>query len=347
MGVVLASIVAAVAITVAVTGPTATPSQTARLSATLASEQQVASTANGRGYWLVASDGGVFAFGNAEFFGSLAGQHLNAPIVGLLPTPDDQGYWLVASDGGVFSFGDAAFFGSEGNHHLNGPVVGIASTAGAGSGPSGASGASGAVGPAGPQGPQGTTGPAGEAGPTGPQGAQGAQGAQGTTGPAGPAGPAGAQGPQGTTGPPGAAASNVIYGRIIGVDFGARLGYTGAPSGISTAGTTDLLSEELSATNALTLQNLQVTLVLPGSDTADPVPGAPNQSSVSFLFVDQNGNVNLCLIPPGASACSLAAVGTIPSGGLLGVGVGIQGGPLPGLLTGYTPDVVFNYQAIP
>jgi hypothetical protein len=97
----------------------------------------VASTANGQGYWLVASDGGVFTFGNAGFFGSLAGHHLNAPVVGLLPTPDDQGYWLVAADGGVFSFGDAPFFGSLGQVHLNGPVVGIASTAGAGSGPPG------------------------------------------------------------------------------------------------------------------------------------------------------------------------------------------------------------------
>ena len=310
----MASIVALVAITVAVTGSKARPPQTARLSATLASAQQVASTTSGHGYWLVASDGGVFTFGNAGFFGSLAGQHLNAPIVGLLPTPDDQGYWLVASDGGVFSFGDAAFFGSEGDHHLNGPVVGIASTAGAGSGPPGSPG------PAGPQGPQGATG---SPGPPGPQGLQGA------------------------TGPPGPAAANVIYGRIIGVDFGARLGYNGAPSGISTGSVSDLLSEQLSATNALTLQNLQVSLVQPGSDTADPVPGAPNQSSVGFLFVDQDGNVNVCVIPPGASTCSLAAVGTIPSGGLLGVGVNLEGGPATGLLSGYTPDVVFNYQAIP
>jgi hypothetical protein len=37
---------------------------------------------------------------------------LNAPIVGLAPTPDGGGYWLVAADGGVFTFGDAGFDGS-------------------------------------------------------------------------------------------------------------------------------------------------------------------------------------------------------------------------------------------
>jgi hypothetical protein len=34
------------------------------------------------GYWLVASDGGIFAF-NLPFFGSMGGKPLDAPIVGL------------------------------------------------------------------------------------------------------------------------------------------------------------------------------------------------------------------------------------------------------------------------
>ena len=61
------------------------------------------------GYWLVASDGGVFAFGDARFYGSIGGEHLNQPVVGMAATPDGGGYWLVASDGGVFAFGDARF----------------------------------------------------------------------------------------------------------------------------------------------------------------------------------------------------------------------------------------------
>jgi hypothetical protein len=85
-----------------------------------------------QGYWMVASDGGVFAgdapFGNAHFYGSTGNVHLNAPVVGMAATPDGHGYWLVASDGGIFSFGNAHFYGSTGNIHLNAPVVGMAAT---------------------------------------------------------------------------------------------------------------------------------------------------------------------------------------------------------------------------
>jgi hypothetical protein len=56
----------------------------------------------------------------------MAGNHLDAPIVGIESTPDGGGYWLVALDGGVFSFGDAQFFGSTGNMKLNAPVVDMA-----------------------------------------------------------------------------------------------------------------------------------------------------------------------------------------------------------------------------
>ena len=80
------------------------------------------------GYWLVAADGGVFSFGDAQFYGSMGGKHLNAPVVGMAPTPDGHGYWLVAADGGVFSFGDAQFYGSMGGKHLNAPVVGLTPT---------------------------------------------------------------------------------------------------------------------------------------------------------------------------------------------------------------------------
>ncbi len=80
----------------------------------------------GKGYWLVASDGGVFSFGDAHYYGSMGGKHLNAPIVGMAPTSDGHGYWLVAADGGVFAFGDATFHGSTGSLTLNAPVVGIA-----------------------------------------------------------------------------------------------------------------------------------------------------------------------------------------------------------------------------
>jgi hypothetical protein len=80
------------------------------------------------GYWITASDGGIFSFGNAGFFGSMGGMALNKPVVGMATTSDSKGYWLVASDGGIFSFGDAGFFGSKGGMALNKPVVGMAPT---------------------------------------------------------------------------------------------------------------------------------------------------------------------------------------------------------------------------
>ena len=88
----------------------------------------MAATPSGNGYWLVASDGGIFSYGDAGFFGSAGSIHLNKPIVGMASTPSGHGYWLVASDGGVFSYGDATFWGSTGSIHLNQPVVGMATT---------------------------------------------------------------------------------------------------------------------------------------------------------------------------------------------------------------------------
>ena len=81
-----------------------------------------------QGYWEVGSDGGIFSFGTAHFYGSMGGTPLNAPIVGIASTEDGEGYWLVAKDGGVFAFGDAHFYGSMGAGPLNQPIVGIAST---------------------------------------------------------------------------------------------------------------------------------------------------------------------------------------------------------------------------
>jgi hypothetical protein len=88
----------------------------------------MASTPNGAGYWLVASDGGVFSFGDARFHGSLADQHLRARVVGMASTPNGAGYWLVASDGNVYSFGDAQFHGSMVGKHLRAHVVGMVAT---------------------------------------------------------------------------------------------------------------------------------------------------------------------------------------------------------------------------
>jgi uncharacterized repeat protein (TIGR01451 family) len=76
----------------------------------------------------VASDGGLFSFGDAHFYGSMGGKPLNEPIVAMAVTPDGGGYWEVASDGGLFSFGDAHFYGSMGGKPLNEPIVAMTAT---------------------------------------------------------------------------------------------------------------------------------------------------------------------------------------------------------------------------
>ncbi|TMC47592.1 MAG: hypothetical protein E6J14_15180 [Chloroflexi bacterium] len=106
---------------------TATAGNGVHGSAVLTETASSGSTSGGGGYWLVASDGGVFSF-SAPFHGSTGNIRLNQPIVGIAGTPGPGGYWLVASDGGVFSFGDAGFHGSTGNRRLNQSIVGMAST---------------------------------------------------------------------------------------------------------------------------------------------------------------------------------------------------------------------------
>ena len=72
---------------------------------------------------MVASDGGIFSYGDSQFYGSIPGlglhpagsglpNSLSAPIVGMVPTDSGRGYFLVGADGGVFAFGDARFEGS-------------------------------------------------------------------------------------------------------------------------------------------------------------------------------------------------------------------------------------------
>jgi hypothetical protein len=75
------------------------------------------------GYWLVAADGGVFAF-QAGFRGSMGGQRLNAPVTGMVPYGD--GYLMVGSDGGAFNFSSQPFSGSLGAAPPNRPVAAVA-----------------------------------------------------------------------------------------------------------------------------------------------------------------------------------------------------------------------------
>jgi len=40
-------------------------------------------TPSGKGYWLVADDGGIFAFGDAAFHGSLGAQTVPGRVIGI------------------------------------------------------------------------------------------------------------------------------------------------------------------------------------------------------------------------------------------------------------------------
>jgi hypothetical protein len=67
----------------------------------------------GSSYWLAGADGGIFAFGNAGYFGSLPalGIHV-ANITSMVSTADAKGYLLFGTNGGVYAFGDAVYEGS-------------------------------------------------------------------------------------------------------------------------------------------------------------------------------------------------------------------------------------------
>jgi hypothetical protein len=105
-----------------VPGPTTTPQPLA---------QSCPAVDPDSGYRLVASDGGVFAYGSATFDGSAVpgagGQTVPAPIVGTATDPATGGYWEVGSDGTVYAFG-APFDGDLAGRSLNHPIVGMAAT---------------------------------------------------------------------------------------------------------------------------------------------------------------------------------------------------------------------------
>lgn len=79
-------------------------------------------TPDGKGYWILGSDGGVFTYGYALFWGSLGNGGLNAPAAGIESTPTGLGYWVVAEDGQVYTFGDAQHFGDARNKTLVQPI---------------------------------------------------------------------------------------------------------------------------------------------------------------------------------------------------------------------------------
>jgi hypothetical protein len=85
----------------------------------------MATTSDGAGYWLVGSNGEIYAFGDAANLGNGI-QLAAAPIVCMAATADGGGYWLVGSNGGIYAFGDAPSLGSKAGVKLPAPIVGMA-----------------------------------------------------------------------------------------------------------------------------------------------------------------------------------------------------------------------------
>lgn len=87
----------------------------------------IAPDADGGGYWLASSSGGVVACGSAVGYGSLQAEHRtpSAPIVAIARAANGNGYYLLARDGTVYPFGPGArTLGSAPAH--SGPFVGLA-----------------------------------------------------------------------------------------------------------------------------------------------------------------------------------------------------------------------------
>ena len=89
----------------------------------------IARAPTGTGYWLVSGAGAVYSFGSATYHGGVPPSTvLTRPIVAMAADPATGGYWLLGGDGGVFSFG-SPYFGSTGRLRLNAPAVGMEATA--------------------------------------------------------------------------------------------------------------------------------------------------------------------------------------------------------------------------
>ncbi len=85
-------------------------------------------SSTGHGYFMVAADGGVFAFGDAVFAGSCPSiGGCSGAAVAVMPDASGHGYWLVTATGHVYAFGDAPVLGAPGS--VSSPVTSAVRTA--------------------------------------------------------------------------------------------------------------------------------------------------------------------------------------------------------------------------
>jgi large repetitive protein len=83
----------------------------------------MAATPSGKGYWMVAGDGGIFSFGDASFYGSAVDGGAEKRIVDIAPSATGKGYYITASNGAVYAYGDAkSYGGAEGQKLAHGII---------------------------------------------------------------------------------------------------------------------------------------------------------------------------------------------------------------------------------
>ena len=73
--------------------------------------RSMTAAANGQGYWMVADDGGIFAF-DVPFEGSLPRVrdlygYPYVPSVRMRSLPSNDGYYILGLNGTVYAFGNA------------------------------------------------------------------------------------------------------------------------------------------------------------------------------------------------------------------------------------------------
>jgi hypothetical protein len=67
-------------------------------------------TVTGKGYWMLAANGAVYAFGDAQRYGNV--MNCGFPSASrMLASPGGHGYWIETVDGTVIAFGDARRLG--------------------------------------------------------------------------------------------------------------------------------------------------------------------------------------------------------------------------------------------
>ena len=86
----------------------------------------MAATPDGRGYWLVASDGGIFSFGDARYFGSTGALRLDAPDRRHGGHPRRSGLLARGVRRRRLHIRRRRFFGSLGGKTSTAPVIGMA-----------------------------------------------------------------------------------------------------------------------------------------------------------------------------------------------------------------------------